>query len=51
MGNVWAEFLNLIFHINAIINFKFDVQQSCRTQLGLSFRRRAILNSMSEFQE
>ena len=32
MENVLKMFLNLIFHTDAIIDCKFDVQQYCKAQ-------------------
>ena len=35
MGNVWEKFLNWIFQIEVTIEFKFNVQKSCRDKLPL----------------
>ena len=51
MENIWEKILNLIFHIYATIDCKFEVYQSCRAQWGLSYHSRAFLNPLSEFWE
>ena len=51
MENIWEKMLNLIFHIDATIDCKFEVYQSRRVQLGLSYRRKAYLHPLSEIRE
>ena len=49
--NVWEKLLNWIFQTDATLGCKFDLHQSCRAWLVLSYCCRAFLNPFSEFRE
>ena len=51
MENKWEIAFNWIFQNDAIIEFKFDIHQSCQAWQDLSFTWKLFSNLLSKFWE